>query len=142
MNEFKICASCEEGHMHPDVRDVEVSRKGIKRTVSNIAGLFCDKCDEIFFDESTDSAARYAAVGDELVLAARKVTAERLKKARVSLKLTQAQASVISGGGHNAFSRYETGAAQPLPAVVNLFTLLESHPEMLSELDYDTRMAV
>jgi len=54
---------------------------------------------------------------------------------RKRLKLTQAQASIITGGGHNAFSRYETGVAQPLPAIVNLFKLLDKHPEMLKELD-------
>lgn len=35
---------------------------------------------------------------------------------------------------HNTFSRYERGEATPLPAVVNLFRLLDKHPELLSEL--------
>lgn len=30
--------------------------------------------------------------------------------------------------------RYERGEARPMPAVVNLFRLLDKHPELLSEL--------
>jgi HTH-type transcriptional regulator/antitoxin MqsA len=41
---------------------------------------------------------------------------------------------MIAGGGHNAFSRYETGAAQPVAGVVHLFTLLARHPELLDEV--------
>ncbi len=43
--------------------------------------------------------------------------------------------SRLTGGGHNAFSRYERGEAAPLPAVVNLFRLLDKHPELLKDLD-------
>jgi len=41
---------------------------------------------------------------------------------------------MIAGGGHNAFSRYERGEAKPVAAVVNLFRLLDRHPELLKEL--------
>jgi len=44
-------------------------------------------------------------------------------------------AACLTGGGHNAFSRYERGEAIPLPAVVNLFKLLDKHPELLKELE-------
>jgi HTH-type transcriptional regulator/antitoxin MqsA len=63
-----------------------------------------------------------------------RAAAVALKMQRKKLKLTQAQASQLTGGGHNAFSRYETGAATPVAAVINLFSLLEKHPEMLKEL--------
>lgn len=35
---------------------------------------------------------------------------------------------------HNAFSRYERGEAAPLPAVMNLFRILDKHPELLKDL--------
>ena len=133
---LKVCPNCEEGRLHKDVRDVTISRQKLTITVKNIAGLFCDHCEEIEFDDATDSAQRYAAAGDQLVLQNRATAATALKKQRKRLKLTQEQASRLTGGGHNAFSRYETGVATPLPAVVNLFCLLDKHPEMLSELDY------
>ena len=53
---------------------------------------------------------------------------------RKKLGLTQRQAAQITGGGHNAFSRYERGEAQPMPAVVNLFKILDKHPELLAEV--------
>lgn len=133
--EPRSCSNCEEGHLHKGVRNVKVTRKGLSMTVKNIAGLFCDHCDEIEFDESTDSATRYAAAGDKLVLRNRAKAAATLKSQRRRLKLTQAQASMLTGGGHNAFSRYETGTAQPLPAVYNLFNILDKHPELLKDLN-------
>ncbi len=129
-----ICPNCETGHLHKDARSVKITRKDLSATVKNVAGLFCDHCDEIEFDESTDSAERYAAAGDRLLLQYRTEAAATLKSQRRRLKLTQAQASMLTGGGHNAFSRYETGAAQPIPAVYNLFNILDRHPEILKEL--------
>ncbi|MEY2859571.1 MAG: hypothetical protein RL392_29 [Pseudomonadota bacterium] len=133
---LKKCSNCEEGHLHQEVRDIIITRQKLSTTVKDIAGAFCDHCDEIEFDETTDSAQRYAEAGDQLVLQNRATAAAALKMQRKRLKLTQDQASRLTGGGHNAFSRYETGVATPLPAVVNLFRLLDKHPEMLNELDY------
>ena len=133
---IKICSNCEDGHLHKGVRDVIITRQKLNATVKKIAGSFCDHCDEIEFDETTDSAQRYAEAGDQLVLQNRAAAAAALKMQRKKLKLTQDQASRLTGGGHNAFSRYETGAVTPLPAVVNLFSLLDKHPEMLKELDF------
>ena len=132
----KVCSNCEKGHLHKGVRDVTVTRQKLSAKVKNIAGAFCDYCDEIEFDDTTDSAQRYATAGDQLILQNRAAAAAALKMQRKKLKLTQDQASRLTGGGHNAFSRYETGAATPLPAVLNLFSLLDKHPEMLKELDY------
>jgi HTH-type transcriptional regulator/antitoxin MqsA len=131
---FQVCSNCEVGHLHQDVRDVTLTRQKLSATVNGIVGAFCDHCDEIVFDDNTDSAQRYAEAGDELVLKNRAAAAAQLKMQRKKLKLTQDEASRLTGGGHNAFSRYETGAATPMAAVVNLFCLLEKHPEMLKEL--------
>jgi HTH-type transcriptional regulator / antitoxin MqsA len=60
----------------------------------------------------------------------RKSTARIRKK----LKLTQKEAALITGGGHNAFSRYERGEAKPIQAILNLFKLLDHHPDLLNEL--------
>ena len=59
---------------------------------------------------------------------------EELRRIRKKLKLNQVEASRLTGGGHNAFSRYETGKVIPAPAVVNLFRLLDRHPEELERL--------
>ena len=47
---------------------------------------------------------------------------------------SRAEAAILTGGGKNAFSRYERGEARPLAAGVNLFKLLDKHPELLKEI--------
>jgi HTH-type transcriptional regulator/antitoxin MqsA len=71
-----------------------------------------------------------------IVLPPRSTPRESAELARIrkKLKLTQLEAARITGGGPNAFSRYERGKARPLPAVTNLFRLLDRHPELLDEL--------
>lgn len=100
--------------------------------VHDLCGLRCAECGEVYLDAA--SQARFAAASDAWVLAQRREQQAMLLRVRKKLKLTQREAAQLTGGGHNAFSRYERGQAQPLPAVVNLFRLLDSHPEMLSEL--------
>ncbi|MHB9117844.1 MAG: type II toxin-antitoxin system MqsA family antitoxin [Burkholderiales bacterium] len=48
----------------------------------------------------------------------------------------QSEAATLVGGSKNAFSRYEKGKAKPVAAVINLFSLLDRHPELLNELRY------
>jgi HTH-type transcriptional regulator/antitoxin MqsA len=76
----------------------------------------------------------HAAAGDELVRQDRARQSKEIRRIRHKLGLTQLAAARLTGGGHNAFSRYERGEAAPLPAVVNLFRLLDKHPELLKEI--------
>jgi HTH-type transcriptional regulator/antitoxin MqsA len=57
-----------------------------------------------------------------------------IKRIRNKLSLTQKSASSIFGGGHNAFSRYETGRARQSKATDNLLRLLDKHPHLLNEI--------
>jgi HTH-type transcriptional regulator / antitoxin MqsA len=65
--------------------------------------------------------------------------ATELARIRKKLKLTQQQAALLTGGGPNAFSRYERGKAKPLQSVTNLFKLLDNHPELLDEIQMGSR---
>lgn len=100
--------------------------------VDGLGGWRCRECGEVVFDP--ESAQRYAAAGDALVMQARDTQRREIRRIRRKLGLSQATASRLTGGGHNAFSRYERGEATPMPAVVNLFKLLDKHPELLKEL--------
>ena len=109
-----------------------VEHAGMHVDVKGLSGWRCSACGEIVFN--AESAKRYAKAGDDLVLKARKRQQEEISRIRRKLGLTQEAAAGLTGGGHNAFSRYERGEAEPLPAIVNLLKLLDRHPELLAEL--------
>ncbi|MBK9347579.1 MAG: YgiT-type zinc finger protein [Burkholderiales bacterium] len=58
MKEF--CSQCGE-RLQKTVRDVTMTNRNYSATVKGVAGLFCDNCHEIEFDETTDSGKRIAA---------------------------------------------------------------------------------
>jgi HTH-type transcriptional regulator/antitoxin MqsA len=130
----RSCSACgdKKSTVRFDGGRFTVEHAGLRKTVERLSGWRCGACDEIVFD--AESAERYAAAGDELVLKSRKREQQELKRIRQKLGLTQQAAAAITGGGHNAFSRYERGTAQPMPAVVNLFKLLDRRPELLREI--------
>jgi len=81
-----------------------------------------------------EEAAATEPLLDEFMASVDRDEAAELVRIRKKLKLTQREAARLTGGGHNAFSRYERGEAKPLPAVINLFRLLDRHPELLKEI--------
>jgi HTH-type transcriptional regulator / antitoxin MqsA len=108
-----------------------IEHGGVTVTVKGLSG-WRDADGEIVFD--AESARRYTAAGDELVLRDRERQRKEIRRIRKKLHLSQVEASRLTGGGHNAFSRYERGEATPLLAVRNLFRLLDNHPDLLKEL--------
>jgi len=109
-----------------------IEHAGMAAEVKGLSGWRCDACGEVEFDAG--SAQRYATAGDALVLAERERMSKEIRRIRNKLGLSQVAAARLTGGGHNAFSRYERGEATPMPAVINLFRLLDRHPELLDEL--------
>ena len=109
---------------------VDFAGRGVK--VEGLSGWRCSACHEVEFDAK--SARRYAAAGDKLVLDDRERQRLEIRRIRRKLGLSQVAAARLTGGGHNAFSRYERGEAAPLPAVINLFRLLDKHPELLKDI--------
>ena len=95
-------------------------------------GAWCRQCSEgvLTGDETTATEPLL----DAFVTQVHKEETKELARIRKKLKLTQQQAANLTGGGHNAFSRYERGDARPLPAVMNLFRLLDHHPDLLNEV--------
>ena len=128
------CLSCEtrKGMARFEGKTFTIEHARMTARVKGLSGWRSGACGEVEFDP--DSARRYAASGDELVLCERERIAEEIRRIRHKLGLSQVAAARLTGGGHNAFSRYERGEAAPLPAVVNLFRLLDKHPELLKDL--------
>ena len=129
------CVSCgsRKDMVRFENKTFTVEHAGLKAKIVGLSGWRCSDCDEVEFDAR--SAKRYAAAGDKLVLQDRDRQRQEIRRIRRKLGLSQLAAARLTGGGHNAFSRYERGAAAPLPAVVNLFRLLDKHPELLKDLD-------
>lgn len=128
------CAQCKNRKDMVRFKDetFTVKHAGLSAKVKSLAGWRCEACDEVEFDAA--SARAYAAVGDALVLREREHQSKEIRRIRRKLGLSQVAAARLTGGGHNAFSRYERGEAAPLPAVINLFRLLDKHPELLNDL--------
>jgi HTH-type transcriptional regulator / antitoxin MqsA len=128
------CVNCESGKAMTRFRNetFAIAHAGMKAKVEGLSGWRCGLCDEVEFDAR--SARAYAAAGDALVLRNRTKQGEEFRRIRRKLGLSQQAAARLAGGGHNAFSRYERGEAAPVAAVVNLFRLLDKHPELLKDL--------
>ncbi len=128
------CLSCSSrtGMTRFEGETFRVQHAGKSMRVEGLSGWRCAECGEVEFD--SHSAARYAEAGDKLVLQERRRQSEEIKRIRLKLGLTQGDAAQLTGGGHNAFSRYERGEAAPVPAVINLLRLLDKHPHLLIDL--------
>jgi HTH-type transcriptional regulator / antitoxin MqsA len=127
-----LCLSCEQANMVRAKKDCAIKYRGHLATVRAIDGWHCPTCGEVEF--SGKEGARYAEALEKLRLKVDAEESAELARIRKKLKLTQRRAAAIAGGGINAFSRYETGKAKPVAAVVNLFRLLDRHPELVDEI--------
>lgn len=123
------CTLCGAGTLHDGVKTITQEYKGHIFS-SETHGAFCDHCADGFVEFDAAEEAAWLAFRDQVDA----VEAAELARIRKKLKLTQGEAAQLAGGGKNAFSRYERGQAKPVAAVVNLFRLLDRHPELLGEL--------
>ena len=128
------CLSCEDrkGLTPFEGETFVVEHAGRRIKVEGLSGWRCGACGEVEFD--AESARRYAAAGDSLVLRERDRQSKEIRRIRRKLGLSQLAAARLTGGGHNAFSRYERGEVTPLPAVIKLLRLLDKHPELLKDV--------
>lgn len=123
------CNLCGAGMLQDGVKTITQEYKGHIFS-SETHGAFCDHCADGFVEFDAAEEAAWLAFRDRVDA----VEAAELARIRKKLKLTQMEAAQLAGGGKNAFSRYERGQAKPVAAVVNLFRLLDRHPELLGEL--------
>jgi len=127
-----LCLSCEKGDMVRGKKDSVIEYRGHRATVRAVDGWHCPECGEIEF--AGNEGTRYSEALEKLRLKVDAEEAAELARIRKKLKLSQRRAAEIAGGGVNAFSRYENGKARPVAAVINLFRLLDKHPELIDEI--------
>lgn len=127
-----LCLNCEQADMIRRKKDAVIAYRGHQSNVRALDGWHCPACGEIEF--SGKEGERYAQALEKLRLKVDSEEAAELVRIRKKLGLSQRRAAEIAGGGVNAFSRYENGKAKPVAAVVNLFRLLDKHPELMDEI--------
>jgi len=127
-----LCLNCERADMVRRKKDAVIAYRGHQTTVRALDGWHCPACGEIEF--AGKEGERYAQALEKLRLKVGAQEAAELARIRKKLGLSQRRAAEIAGGGINAFSRYENGKAKPVAAVVNLFRLLDKHPELMDEI--------
>ncbi|MDR0769868.1 MAG: type II toxin-antitoxin system MqsA family antitoxin [Burkholderiales bacterium] len=128
------CPCCGAAELIHDTRDVPYTYKGENSVIPAVMGDFCPACGEIILNR--EHGDRY---GELVGLFQRQVNAAYvdpnfIANVRKKLHLGQREASEIFGGGVNAFSRYENGKAKPPLALIQLFKLLNRHPNLLKEV--------
>lgn len=128
------CPNCGAADLIHDTRDVPYTYKGETTSIPAVTGDFCPACGEIVLDR--EHGDRYS---DLIWQFRRQVNAASvdpvfIASIRKKLNLDQREAAELFGGGVNAFSRYENGRTKPPLALVQLFRLLDRHPDLLNEV--------
>jgi len=127
-----LCLNCEKADMVRGKKDKVVDYRGEKIRIAAVDGWHCPQCGECEFVYG--EGKRYAKAVEQRREAIDKEESAELARIRKKLKLSQKQAAAIAGGGINAFSRYEHGKSKPVAAVINLFRILDKHPELVEEV--------
>ena len=129
MTNCKICKS-ESIRQLDDMESI--SYKGSVLLISMEYSV-CNKCGREFISKqqilNNDSRVRDAKKRVDGLL-----TSTEIKNARTSMELTQEQASVVFGGGKNAFSKYERAEVSQSVAMDKLIRICLKHPAVLHEL--------
>jgi putative zinc finger/helix-turn-helix YgiT family protein len=125
----KICPICGEDRLVERNDDFEtnyIDRKGVERSLSlsNIARLRCESCNEEIFDDAATRQiedARRTAIG---LLSAREI-----RDLRLLLGKTQVQMSRLLGVGEKTYCRWESGSFVQSVASDNYLRLIRDVPQ-------------
>ena len=127
------CLQCDDGTLlEHGIRNLVFAYHGNTLTVPDVQGWHCPVCGECEFDEG--EGQRYSEAVDAFAAEVDEQEVAWLRSTRKKLKLKQAEAGKLFGGGISAFSEYERGKTQPHKSTVLLLKLLDKHPELLKEL--------
>lgn len=128
------CGNCGSSKVKRATRDQAFTYKGETTIIAAVKGDWCGACGEVML-ERPEIDRTSAAMGAFIkTVNGKRVDREFISEVRKKLALGQREAGTLFGGGANAFSRYENGKAKPPVALVQLFRVLERHPELLDEI--------
>ena len=132
MKNNSICPVCEEGTLHVLVETNSVEYKSQKKELA----LHYSECDCCGSDITTAEQSRK---NKQLMTEFKKqvdglLTGKELKKIRIELGLTQAEAAKTFGGGPVAFSKYEADDVAQSEAMDKLLRVSQAVPDAFSYL--------
>lgn len=128
------CPVCGEDKLQNKIKDIEYSYKGKTTIIPQVRADFCLSCGEMLSAEDESRRVMNAMTAFQKQVNGELTDPNYILTVRNKLRLTQAEAAALFGGGVNAFSRYETGKAQPPMALLKLFKILDKHPELMTEV--------
>ncbi len=128
------CPICGLAELMHDKRDLPYIYKNESTILPQVTGDFCPACGESILDGAESRRTMNLMLEFNREVNASIVDLGFITGVRKKLALDQRQAAELFGGGVNAFSRYENGRTKPPLALVQLFRLLDRHPELLDEI--------
>jgi HTH-type transcriptional regulator / antitoxin MqsA len=128
------CPNCEAAELIRDTRDIPYTYKGESTIIPQVTGDFCQVCGEGVLEMGEGRRASDLMLEFNKQVNASIVDPGFITSVRKKLNLDQREAGEIFGCGVNAFSKYETGKVKPPVSLVQLFKVLERHPELLAEI--------
>lgn len=134
MSRKKTCPVCGVRALVHDTRDLPYTYKGNDTVIPAVVADWCDACGESLTGPGETDRVMRAMSAFQREINVAQGTPAFLGQVRRKLRLSQRSAGKLFGGGVNAFNRYESGAAEPPKALVQLFGLLDRHPELLDDL--------
>ncbi len=125
------CPVCG-GHAHRDTRPRVVAYKDASITIDQPA-WYCDACDEaVMTGADSNLASEFFDLLRSKVDAT--LSSVAVKAVRESLGLSQRRASLLLGGGRNAFQKYESGETHVSAAMARLLIAIYRRPDILEDL--------
>lgn len=136
-----LCPVCERGHLQAIAVDEVIPYAGAELTVHQVEVSRCDLCGEetVLPDQLKRNELRFVDAKrrhDDLM------TSQEIVTWREELRITQAQAAEILGGGVNAFSKYERGEVIQSRAMDQLMRVSQRFSEVRRYLFQRAGLAV
>lgn len=125
--------------MHRGVRPMTLTHKG-KSLTFDMPGWYCDQSEESIHTgedmKISDRMLNLLKARSENLL-----EPEEIRRIRKKLRLSQAEAGRLIGGGPRAFQKYESGDLLPSRAVSSALMLLDHDPAALAVLKMHRKAA-
>jgi len=130
----KTCPMCEEGILIPTTRSTTFEYRGSDLVVEDLEVSTCGSCDsELVFPEQRKK--NQVKIADKKRNLDGLLTSHEIIEFRKRYNLSQVQASILFGGGQNAFSKYERGDVIQSVSMDRLLRLVFDSPMNLLRVE-------